>query len=421
MQNNIVKISAKDRSILRELAERQAEIAADPVNKERESQWKRLNNLKKGRPLVWINEIPWHEMDVDAELELKTKDIFLRGIEQQLRRMLYQWNHMQADMIVEPRFYSPLVIHDTGFGITENSDVIPQDEKGGIVSRHFHPQINNEKDVGKIKDPVIIHDKEASERNYQILNDIFGDILEIERIGIVHRWFAPWDELITWWDVQQALVDLVIRPQLVHQAMDRLLNAHLSRLEQWRRLNLLSLTAGNYRVGSGGLGYTDDLPHYDFDPKHVCTQDQWGCATAQIFSEVSPHMHEEFALKYEMRWLEQFGLNYYGCCEPLHNKIDIISKISNLRKISISPKADLEKAVQQIGDKYVISYKPNPAVLATDEWNPNHARKVLKSALEKAKGCVIEVIMKDISTVRHKPQRLWEWSEIAMDVVMNMT
>jgi hypothetical protein len=27
-------------------------------------------------------------------------------------------------------------------------------------------------------------------------------------------------------------------------------------------------------------------------------------------------MHEEFALQYEKRWLERFGLTYYGCCEP---------------------------------------------------------------------------------------------------------
>ncbi len=46
-------------------------------------------------------------------------------------------------------------------------------------------------------------------------------------------------------------------------------------------------------------------------------------------------MHEEFALKYEMRWLEQFEVNYYGCCEPLHNRMDIVSKISNLRKVSM--------------------------------------------------------------------------------------
>lgn len=419
-ENDVGRISGEDKSILRQLAERQAEIAADPINKERINEWRRLNGLKPGRPLVWINEIPWHEMEKEAELVLKIKDPFLRGVEGQLRRGVYQWEYMPADMVVEPKFYSPLVIKDTGFGMSEDSDIIPSDEKGGITSRHFHSQIHNEKDLEKIKNPVVTHNKEASERNYQILKDIFGDILKIEKTGIVHSWFAPWDVLVTWWDAQQVLMDLVLRPELVHQAMDRLTNAYLSRLEQWRQLNLLSLTAGNYRVGSGGLGYTCDLPPADFDCGQVRTQDQWGCATAQIFSEVSPQMHEEFALKYERRWLEQFGLNYYGCCEPLHNKIDLMNSIPNLRKVSISPQANMEKAAQQIGDKYVISYKPNPAIFATDKWNPGQARKDLELALEKAKGQAIEVIMKDISTLRYEPQRLGEWSRIARETAMSM-
>jgi hypothetical protein len=420
MTNKTIKILAEDRSILRELAEEQAKIATEPVNAERIVEWKRLNNLKKGRPLIWINEIPWHEMEIEDELELKTEDPFLRGVEQELRRRIYQWKHLQADMIVEPKFYSPLVINDTGFGISEDVDALPQDAKGGIVSRHFHSQINNEKDLEKIKCPVITLDEEAGEKNYQILNDIFGDILKIEKTGIVHSWFAPWDVLVTWWDAQQALMDLAIRPELVHQAMDKLVNAYLSRLEQWRKLNLLSLTKGNYRVGSGGLGYTDDLPPADFDPGYVRTQDQWGCATAQIFSEVSPQMHEEFALRYELRWLKEFGLNYYGCCEPLHNKIDILKKIPNLRKISVSPRADIEKIVEQTNNNYVLSIKPNPAVLATDAWNLEQVRREFRSALDKTKGCVVEIIMKDISTVRHGPQRLWEWSEMAREEILQM-
>jgi hypothetical protein len=36
--------------------------------------------------------------------------------------------------------------------------------------------------------------------------------------------------------------------------------------------------------------------------------------------------------------------------------------------------------------------------------------------LETARGCHIEIIMKDVSTVRYQPQRLWEWEKIAMQV-----
>jgi hypothetical protein len=407
-------IPEKDKLILRRLAEKVAEIADLPVQREKADMWRRLNRLESVKPMVWINEIPWHEMDVNDELKVRTTHPFARGLEVQLRRTIYQWEHMRADMVVERKIYSPLAIHDTGFGIREESDKIRVDERG-VASRRFHPQIREEKDVEKIKTPKITHDEEASERNYQVMLDIFDGILEVEKRGLPGMWFAPWDQLVTWWGVQEVLMDLVLRPDLVHLAMDRLVNAHLSRLDQLERLNLLSLNNTNVRVGSGGYGYTDELPQEDFDPNHVRTIDLWGCATPQIFSDVSPEMHEEFALRYERRWLERFGLTYYGCCEPLHHKVGILRSISNLRKISISPRADVDKAVEEIGTNYVISYKPNPAILATDEWNPDLARKQLRKALERMQGCVVEVIMKDISTVRYEPWRLWEWAEIAAE------
>ena len=427
-----MKVSDQDRSILRGLAEQQAVIASLSVNKERITEWTRLNGLGKGRPLVWINdiehrihnggprvrisEIPWHEMNVNGELDLQATDAFCRAVEQQFRRRIYTWNHMQLDMVVEPTFYSPLVIHDTGFGIRADVDVVRLDEETAAPSRRFHPQIIDERDLDKIQDPVVTHDEEASEVDYEALVNLFGDILRIEKRGIVSFSFAPWDQLIQWWGVQEALQDLVLRPELVHQAMDRLVSAQLVRLQQWRDLNLLSFADGNYRVGSGGLGYSDELPREDFDAARVRSIDQWGHCTAQIFSAVSPRMHEEFALQYERRWLAQCGLAYYGCCEPLHDKMEILKSIPNLRKISMSAWADIEKTVDRADGKYVLSFKPNPNVFATDSWNPARVRKELSEALDKATGCAVEVLMKDMSTVRYKPQRLWEWCEIAMDV-----
>jgi hypothetical protein len=173
---------------------------------------------------------------------------------------------------------------------------------------------------------------------------------------------------------------------------------------------------GNHRVGSGGPGITDQLPQKDYDGKHARPIDQWGMSTGQIFSEISPEMHDEFCLQYEMRWLKRFGLNYYGCCEPLHNKIHILRKVPHLRRISMSPWANLTKGATEIGRDYVISHKPNPAIFAWDEWNPEQARKELRNALEKAKGCHIEMVMKDISTCRSDPKRISEWCKIAVEM-----
>jgi hypothetical protein len=115
-------------------------------------------------------------------------------------------------------------------------------------------------------------------------------------------------------------------------------------------------------------------------------------------------MHWDFALKHEMRWLERWRLTYYGCCEPLDVKMSILREIPNLRKISVSPWVNSERAVEEIGTDYVVSRKPTPAWLAEDVWRPETARADLVQFLEVAKGCHVEVIMKDVSTVRYEPK-----------------
>jgi hypothetical protein len=143
----------------------------------------------------------------------------------------------------------------------------------------------------------------------------------------------------------------------------------------------------------------------------------WGCSNAQIFSEISPEMHWEFALKHDIPWLKRWGLNYYGCCEPLDGKLELLRRIPNLRKISMSPWIKIDRAAEAVGSDFVFSYKPNPALLATDDWHPGQVRATIKDVLERTRGCRVEIILKDVSTCRYQPQRVWEWQEIVMDLV----
>jgi hypothetical protein len=408
-------IPEKDKDILRQLGEKMADIAALPIQKERAITWERLNDLKRVKPMIWINELPWHELDFNDELKVQCTDGFCRGIEYGLRATMYQWEHLPGDMIIENVIYSPLAIRDTGLGLGEDVDIVRTDPRSGVVSRTYHPQIREEKDIKKIKFPEVSHDEEATERTYQAMVEIFDGIMPVEKCGIAGQWFAPWDYLIRLWGVQEAMEDMYLRPELVHKAMDHLVNAHLHQFDQWEKLNLLSRNDNNTRIGSGGYGYTSELPQKDFDPAHVRPIDIWGCATAQIFSEISPKMHEEFALQYEMKWLKRFGLTYYGCCEPLDIKIPILRNVPNLRKISMSPWINVERAAKEMADDYVFSLKPNPEILARDVWHPDIARKVLREILEKLQGCVVEIILKDVSTIRYEPQRLWEWAKIAAE------
>lgn len=407
----------QDIDILRRLASQQAKIARLPVHQEKAEMWRRLNQREPVRPMVWINEICWNEMDVDGELSLQCRSDWARNQEQDLRQLLYQWHHLPADMIVNDYLTSPLVWHTTGFGVGPQEEIIRSDDSSAVVSHRYKPQFLEEKDIDKIQKPVIRFDSKATEIEYERMCAVYRDILPVRQVGIAGAWFSPWDRLVEMWGVERALIDLVDRPEMVNAAMERFVDAHLAMLDQWQALGLLARNDNNTRIGSGGYGYTAELPGPTADPQHLLTQNLWGCATAQIFSEVSPKMHWEFALRHEMRWLERWGLTYYGCCEPLDRKLDILRRVPNLRKISVSPWNNLERFLQKAGSDYVLSRKPNPAVLARDSWQPEVARQELREFLDLARGLSVEIILKDISTVRYDPQRLWAWEKLVMGMV----
>jgi len=412
-----VVLEPRDKEILRRLASEVVEIAGLPVQKENARLWQSLNDLRAERPMVWINEICWHEMNVDDELTLACSHPWARDQETGLRRLLYQWRHLPGDMVVNDYLTCPLLFHSTDFGIVEDVDVVRTSEASDIVSRHFHVQIQDVDDLEKISMPQVSHNEQATALHYQAMCDVYGGILPVRKVGQTHIWYTPWDYLIRWWGVEQAMVDLIERPELVHAAVERMVDAWMTELDQLERLNLLALDCDNTRIGSGGYGYTSELPGRDFDPGHVRPHNMWGCSNAQIFSEVSPQMHWEFAIEHDLRWLRRFGLTYYGCCEPLSNKIGLLRRIPNLRKISASPWCDTRTFVEKVGGDYVISRKPSPAVFAEDGWSPARARADLTDFLDSCGGqCHVELIMKDISTVRNRPERLWEWSRIAMEV-----
>ncbi|MGO8747070.1 MAG: hypothetical protein ACLQNE_13865 [Thermoguttaceae bacterium] len=412
-----IRLNVHDIDVLRRLAGQLAEIAALPIHREKARLWQKLNDLESERPMVWINEIPWHEMDVDGELTLQTEHPWARDQERDLRRTLYQWRHMPGDMVVSDYLACPLAVHSTDFGIMEDVDVARTDAANDIVSRHFKIQIRDFADLEKICMPVVTHNEAATFFRHEAMCRVYDRILPVRKIGQTHIWYTPWDYLIRWWGVEEAMIDLVDRPELVHAGVERMVDAWMTELDQFESLGALSLDADNTRIGSGGYGYTSELPGGEFDAAHVRPRNMWGCSNAQIFSEVSPNMHWEFALKHDLRWLARWGLTYYGCCEPLDRKIDILRRIPNLRKISVSPWCNTANVVAKIGRDYVMSRKPSPAILAEDRWHPERAKQDLCEFLDAARGCHVELIMKDVSTVRYQPQRLWEWARIAAEVV----
>ncbi len=400
--------SARDKAIVRSLAEQLAEVAVLPVQQEKAELWRRHNRLERVRPLVLLQNGTWHE--TGGEVELETEDEFAREQEWHLRATLYHWEHMRDDHVYEARVHCPVAVRDTGMGI--RPEATTPDHVFG--ARRFNPVIEDGDDAGVIPLPTVTVDREETERRCQRLSELYDGILDVTIRGVSGHWFAIMDQFIEWRGIENAYMDMVDRPAWVHGWMERMADWHLSRLCQYEALNVLTLNNGSNRVGPGGLGFTDELPQGDFDGTHVRACDQWGHAATQIFSAVSPAMHEEFALTYERRFLSRFGLASYGCCEPLDGKLDIVRTIPNLRRVSMSPWVDPARGAEGLGRDFIFSYKPNPAIIGMEAWDAELARSQLRHALDVTGGCVIEVIMKDLHTCRGEPWRMWEWVKLAM-------
>jgi len=406
-----METSAKDREIIRGLAKRVAEIAADPYQEQTKALWRKLNRLERTRPLILLYDGTQHE--TGDKVECACEGETARQVESSLRHRIFHWVHMRDDSIWEGVYYARIPIERGGYGI--EADWTRPDHVFG--ASQINAVLNGDEDPETIPMPTVKVNWGEAERRFELLSDLLGDILRVEKRGIDGYWFATLDDFIGWRGIEQTFIDMVDRPEWLHGWLNRMCEFHLSLLDQYEEQNVLSLNNREDGVGSGGIGCTRLLPAAGADPAHVRLRDQWGHATTQIFSEVSPAMHEEFALQYEKRFCGRFGLSNYGCCEPLDLKVDVILKhIPNVRKLSMSPRADVARGAERLGKRAVFSWKPNPAWLGMETWDLDWQREQLRDGFEKTRDCVVEVVMKDLHTVRGEVSRMSEWIAMAKNL-----
>jgi len=408
--------SSTDRRILRDLAGRLAETAADPIQQAKLDAWKRHNSLTPGRPLIiQAPEGVWWEF-IPAD-SLKCEDAFCRNVELDIRYKLYHAEHFRDDAPITANFDCPLYVDETDWGI--EVDATTPEHAPPLGAMHFNTVIEDDADVETlIKDRRITVNWGRSQADCDRTADLVGDILNVRIRRSAGLALAPMDTFGGWRGYQQIMMDMIERPQWIHRALQRITDVIIDMARQLEAAGALSLNNDDIRVGSGGFGTTDELPADDFDGEHVRLKDLWGFATTQIFSEVSPAMHDEFAIQYEAQFLELFGLNAYGCCEPLHKKIHLVRKLPRVRQVSMSPWIEPNEGAEQIGRDFIFSYRPNPALLSGGLWDIDACRREMIAVFEAAKrnGCVLDMVLKDTHTCRGEPNRYDEWTDAAMQL-----
>jgi hypothetical protein len=404
-----LSMTADDRDVLRPLAERVAAIAASPRMAEIRQLWTRHNRLEKVRPPILCDpENGWNEIITEAQMQCRGK--LARRWEADLRREIFWGEEMGDDKPVEPYFDVPYSVSPDDWGITpvyHNSDASGSYVWESVIKDY-------DKDSKRLHSPAMEIDWETTHGCLEIARSVFGDLLTVRLKGVWWWSFGVTRQAALLRGLQEMLCDFVENPDGLKELLAIISIGHLDRLDYLETNGLLSLNNDGIYVASGGFGFSTELPRPDFTGR-VRTCDMWGFTESQETLHVSPKMYEEFVFPCEMPIMERFGLTCYGCCEPLHARWHVVQQHPNLRRVSCSPWADVEKMAGYLGDKYILSLKPNPAALATAEPNVGAIRKGLQESLAKVRGCVVEILMKDNHTLGSRPENAITWCRIAKE------
>ena len=409
----------QDRNVLRKVAGEYWVLAQQDRFRENRRLHRAVNDLTPIRPVVLIDELPWAEMNIDDELTLRCEDPVLRGIEWNLRSTIYKARHLPADMLIAPYVPVQKCIRYAGIGIAVDERTIAQQGRDTIRSHEYHDQLATEEDLDKIHNDVVTHDRDETMRRYQLVGDAIGDILPVRLKGVEYASTGTWDAISMYRGVSNLLIDLAERPDFMHRTVRKLHDVRWDTIRQFEELGLFD--SDPYSLHCTPI-LASELPGRDFAAEQVKLSNVWGRAVAQIFASVSGTMHEEFDIAYIRDPMSRCGLVYYGCCEPLDRKMDIVRTIPNLRKISITPWANVNVAAEAIGRKYVLSSKPNPASVAVERLDRDQLRKEIGTILDACQrnGCSCDLVLKDISTCNGRPQNIFEWEQVVMEMVRGL-
>ena len=401
---------SNDREILRDVARRYMEICRNPDQQRRRADWRRHNSLKRTRTLIYVRAFAWREMPAS---QCVCEDPFLREQEDFFRKAVF-WDTFADDSVFEPWLTVQAVHKCTGWGV-EIAQKLSDQPRGAYKA--VYP-LKHIEDIEKLRTPRHEIDEPATAQRVERLKDILGDIITVnlDRGPAYRMWAGDIStDLGSLRGIENVMLDMADNPEWLH------------RLSRFLSDGVLKAQAEAEAAGDWGLcdhqnqsmPYAEELPDPAANANGIQRSRLWGYMASQEMTLVSPAQHEEFLLRYQKPILENFGLTAYGCCENLTRKIDMLRQIRNLRRIAVSPFADTPRCAEQIGDKYVLSYRPSPADMVAYGFDEERVRSILRRDLEacRANGCCVDITLKDVETVQGDTERVRKWVATTRAVV----
>jgi hypothetical protein len=123
-------------------------------------------------------------------------------------------------------------------------------------------------------------------------------------------------------------------------------------------------------------------------------------------------MFTKFYLPYMADVARLFGLVYYGCCEPVHDRWErILQSIPNIRAVSISPWCDMPAMGKKLAGKIIFSRKPKPWLISGDAPDWDGLRQDLDETLASVPNGQLEIIYRDVYRTSSRAN-LRRWAEL---------
>ena len=397
-------VTDRERRLLRELAARVAEAAALPVQQERERLWREFNSLRATRPMVLaFPEGAWRELV--PEDSCQCEDPLLRQWERHLKCQVFHIERIPDDWPITRHFDIRPVVRVSNYGLEETRE---RTEETG--SFHWDPPVKSEADFEKLHFRTVEIDREETERQVDLAGHLLGDLLSVRVHGSLWWTVGLTQQLVFLRGLDQVMYDMYDRPEFLHRMMAFLRDDMMQVLDRYETEGVLSLNNGpDDYAGSGGVGCTDELPAQDFDGKVRC-RDMWALGESQETVGVGPQQFEEFVLPYQLPLMKRFGLVSYGCCEPVDKRLDMLFRdVPNLRRVSVSPWSDRQLAAEKLAGRAIFSWKPNPALVCAPKPDWDEVDRVTRETVQMARGCCLEMILKDTHTFCNDPDRVGKW------------
>lgn len=404
-------VNDRDREVLRELAKRVAGLAAQPEQQQKAQRWKNHHALKATQPLIFCDpEDAWYELIPAGELLCSGN--LARIWEFRLRKEIYWAEKIRDDRVVLPTFSVHYVWTKTTRGL--DAKVIGGKDGGAY---NWEAPLKDGYDTLSALKPARLQVNVARTCALEALaHEVFDGILDIKLEGVYWWSLGMTTDLIMLRGFENVLYDFYDYPDEIHRVMAFLRDENLEMLDFLEQNGLLTLNNGGDFHGTGGYAWTDELPAAGYDGR-VRTRDMWGFCESQETSGVSPELFAEFIFPYQLDVLQRFGLNIYGCCEPLDSRWDTIRRIPRLRKVTVSPWSNDEAMAEHLGVGYVYCKKVNPARISTASMDEDAIRKELRITFDAVKrhDCRVEVLMRDVLTVACNPNNPARWVQIARE------